>query len=89
MSHGNSEFRYSLRFRLLGIIFLVWLIPTFVLSHFISTLFPTLHRMAENSLLSEAEYAWSQTGNRLDELISLSRNATYDGELASAWEQHR
>ncbi len=89
MRQARRDFRHSLRLRLLIVILLIWLIPTVVLSHFISVLLPQLHRMSEDSLRSEAEYAFSQTEDSLEGLISLSRDATYDGELASAWERRQ
>ena len=87
MANRGTGFRHSLRLRLLIIILLVWLIPTLTLSRFIGTLLPSLRQASENSLLSGAEYAWSRTVRDLDALIELSRGATYDQELSSAWDQ--
>lgn len=63
------------------------MIPTLILSRFIGTLLPGLRRATEDSLLSGAEFAWSETVRNLDALISLSRGATYDQELWTAWDQ--
>jgi len=89
MGRTQVDFRHSLRLRLLCMILLVWLIPTILLSHFISILLPNLHRMSEDSLRSEAEYAFSQVEDSLDSLITLSRDATYDAELLSAYDQRQ
>ena len=89
MKSREVAFRHSLRLRLLIILLAVWLIPTLLLSRFIRQLFPSLREMAESSLTSGAEYAWSQTSDSLDTLIALSRDAVYDGDLADAWERGR
>ena len=79
----------SLRFQILLITFLSWLIPTVVLSHFILNLLPRLRNQASASLSSEAENAFEDVSGHLDRLLVLGRDATYDGELASAWERRQ
>ena len=78
---------HSLRFQMLALVLLVWLVPTLILSKFIATLLPSLRDMTENSLISGADYAWAQVSENMDKLIALSRDATYEGELGAAYAQ--
>ena len=88
MRTQNSDLRYSMRLRLLIFVLLVWFVPVFLLSSFISRLLPRMTEMAENSLLAGADYAWAQVLGAVDSAVTLSRDATYDGELAAAYDQH-
>ncbi len=78
----------SLRFQILTITIAAWLIPTVTLSVFVLRLFPRLEARAVEALTSGADNAWAATSDRMDALIALARDATYDGELTSAWEKH-
>ncbi len=77
----------SLRTQMIAAVILAWLVPTLILTRYIMTLLPSLQEMARDALLDSADDAWEQVSESLDSLITLSRNATYDGELLSAYTQ--
>lgn len=78
---------HSLRTQMIATVILAWLVPTLILSQFITTLLPRLQEMARESLTDSADDAWEQVSGSMDRLITLSRDATYDGELLAAYTQ--
>ncbi len=77
----------SLRFQIILILLLCYLIPSLTLSIFIqTTLIPGLRRQTAAALTADAGYAWDLTCQNIDAAISLSREAIYDGELAEVCE---
>ena len=83
---GEKKSRlHSLRTQMIVTVILAWLVPTLILTHFIMTLLPSLQSMAQDALTDDADDAWTQVSESMDSLITLSREATYDGELLSVW----
>lgn len=75
----------SLRMTLPAIVLLCWLIPTVLLGTFMGTRFFTaLQEKTENYLIAGAEEARTQTLQNLSKVITLSKDAVYDGELSDA-----
>ena len=85
---GTKRFHlHSLRAQMIAAVILAWLVPTLILTHYIMTLLPSLQGMARDSLTDSADDAWAQVSEDMDSLVTLSRAATYDGELLSAHAQ--
>ncbi|MBO7663166.1 MAG: histidine kinase [Clostridia bacterium] len=76
----------SLRFRILGILILCYLIPVLLLGGLAgSFLLRQLRLKTEAALSTAVSHSWDQTVQSVDRAVSLSRDATYDGELAEIW----
>ncbi len=84
MAGKNRLPLHSLRARMIGTVILAWLVPALILTHYIMTLLPSLQELSRDSLTDSADDAWEQVSENMDSLITLSRAATYDGELLSA-----
>ena len=84
MAGKNRLPLHSLRARMIGTVILAWLVPALILTHYIMTLLPSLQELSRDSLTDSADDAWAQVSENMDSLITLSRAATYDGELLSA-----
>ena len=85
---GKQKIRLrSLRTQMIATVILAWLVPTLILTRFITTLLPRLQEMSQESLTDSADDAWEQVSGSMDRLITLSRDATYDGELLAAYTQ--
>ena len=84
MAGTNRLPLHSLRARMIGTVILAWLVPALILTHYIMTLLPSLQELSRDSLTDSADDAWAQVSENMDSLITLSRAATYDGELLSA-----
>ena len=78
---------HSLRTQMIVTVILAWLVPALILTQFIMTLLPRLQEMAQDALIGSADDAWAKVSDSMDTLITLSRDATYDGELLSAYTQ--
>ena len=78
---------HSLRTQMIVAVILAWLVPALILTQFIMTLLPRLQEMAQDALIGSADDAWAKVSDSMDTLITLSRDATYDGELLSAYTQ--
>ena len=87
MAGKNRLPLHSLRARMIGTVILAWLVPALILTHYIMTLLPSLQELSRDSLTDSADDAWAQVSENMDSLITLSRAATYDGELLSAHTQ--
>ncbi|MBR4502038.1 MAG: histidine kinase [Clostridia bacterium] len=76
----------SLRVQIILILLACYLIPSLALSIFIQgTLIPGLKEQTASALTADAEHAWNLTCQNIDSVISLSREAVYDGELADTY----
>ncbi|MDO5436104.1 MAG: histidine kinase [Clostridia bacterium] len=76
----------TIRFQLMAIILICYLIPTLILGLYIhSTLIPDIQKKTENMLGMETENALDQSMKNLERIFTLARDATYDGELNAAW----
>lgn len=80
----------TLRFQVIAIMLLCYMIPTLILGFFIqSVLLDSLRRKTEAALTAAAENAWTMTTQQVERAIALGRDAVYDGELADAYERWR
>ena len=76
----------SLRFRILTIVLLCWLLPALALGGYMGgVFFDALEEKTEAALASGAEYAQMTTLQIIKRVITLAKDATYDGELANAY----
>lgn len=75
----------TLRFTLLIIVLLCWLLPTVTLGLYMGTrVFASMQEKTETALRSGAEYAQSMAVRNIDTVITLARDAVYDDELNAA-----
>lgn len=75
----------TLRFSLPFIMLLCWLIPTALLGSFMGTqFFRALQEKTEAFLTTGAEQAQVRTLENISKVITLAKDAVYDGELATA-----
>lgn len=75
----------SIRVQLVLIMVSCYIIPIAILGGSVgSALFNDLKEKTETALTSGAEYSCDLTVQRLDQAITLARDATYDGELTQA-----
>ncbi|MBR6164959.1 MAG: sensor histidine kinase [Clostridia bacterium] len=82
--------RFSLRFQLVALMLLCYLIPVFVLGFFARhVLRYGLQEKVEAALVSSAQHAWTMTCQNLDRVVSLGQETVYDEELAGAWAKWR
>ncbi len=77
----------SLRFQVIAIMLLCYLIPTALLGFFTRALLSGMRQRTEAALAAGVEHAWTQTMQHLDHAVALGREAIYDGELASAYDR--
>lgn len=76
----------SIRFQLLAIMLLCYLAPTLLLGGYMGNVFFTdLRDKTETALTSGAEHALTLTQQNVERAIELAKDATYDGELTSAY----
>lgn len=72
----------SIRFQILAIVLVCYLVPTLVLGQYMgSVFFDDLRQKTEAALTSGAEHARTLTLQQIERAITLSKDATYDGEL--------
>ncbi|HNW85761.1 MAG TPA: histidine kinase [Candidatus Limiplasma sp.] len=75
----------TLRFTLLVIVLLCWLLPTVTLGLYMgSRVFVSMQDKTEAALRTGAEYAQSMAVRNVDTVVSLARDAVYDNELNEA-----
>ena len=80
----------TLRFQMIAIMLLCYLLPALLLGLFTQTvLLTSMREMTEAALTTSVEHAWTLTTQQVEHAISLSRDAVYDGELADAYEEWR
>ena len=80
----------SLRFQVIAIMLLCYLVPALLLGVFTQTvLIKSMRRKTDAALTAGVEYAWTLTAQNVERAIALSRDAIYDGELADAYERYR
>ena len=76
----------SLRFRILLIVLLCWLLPVLALGGYMGgVFFGALEEKTEAALASSAEHAQTLTLQIIRRAITLAKDVTYDGELATAY----
>ncbi|MDL2206729.1 histidine kinase [Eubacteriales bacterium OttesenSCG-928-N13] len=76
------SFIKTLRFRIILITALCWLLPTLLLGWYLGgNVFGALRDSTETALISSTNTARFSTVAELDRLIALSKSATYDGTL--------
>jgi len=79
----------SIRFQILAIMLVCYLVPTLLLGEYMGKVFFTkLQEKTEQALTSGAEHARTLTLESIERAITLSKDATYDGELTSAIVTH-
>ncbi len=82
----NTALFRSLRVRILLILVACYLIPVLLLGGFAgSVLLRQLRLKTESALTTAVEYSRDRTVQSIDRAVALSREATYDGELADIW----
>ena len=78
--------RFSLRFQIIAVLLLCYLIPAVVLGVFARhVLLVSVQQKVEAALVSDAQNAWTMTVQNLDRVVSLGQETVYDEELAEAW----
>lgn len=88
--HPHHRGLFSLRFQIVSILLLCYIIPTVVLGIFARhILLGSVQKNVESALVSNAKYAWNTTVQNLDRIVALGQEAVYDEELANAWNQWR
>lgn len=76
----------SIQFQLLAIMLLCYLAPTLLLGGYMGNVFfSDLRDKTETALTSGAEHALTLTQQNVERAIELAKDATYDGELTSAY----
>jgi two-component system sensor histidine kinase YesM len=76
----------SLRFRILMIVLLCWLLPALALGGYMGgVFFGALQEKTEAALASSAEHAHTLTMQIIQRAITMAKDVTYDGELATAY----
>lgn len=81
---------FSLRFQIVSVLVLCYLIPTAVLGFFAQhILLGSVRKNMESALVSNTRYAWNTTVQNLNRIVTLGQEAVYDEELANAWGQWR
>ncbi len=76
----------SLRFRILLIVLLCWLLPVLALGGYMGGVFyGALQEKTEAALATSAEYANTLTLQIIQRAITLAKDVTYDGELDAAY----
>ena len=76
----------SLRFRILLIVLLCWLLPVLALGGYMGgVFFGALQEKTEAALAASAEYAHTLTLANIRRAITLAKDVTYDGELEDAY----
>ena len=87
----GSRFRrgiHSLSTQVGLMILLSYLVPVALLGVFAGNiLMNSLERKTEAAVTSSAEHAFAKTEENISRVVELARDATYDGELTSAWEK--
>lgn len=74
----------SIRVQLVAIMLLCYLIPTLLLGQYMGTIFfSDLRSKTEAALTTGAEHAFSSCVQSVEQLLTLARDATYDGELTN------
>ncbi len=75
----------TLRFTLLVIVLLCWLLPTVTLGVYMGgRVFGSLQAKTETALKTGAEYAQSSAVRNIENIATLARDAVYDGTLGTA-----
>ena len=83
--HPHHRGLFSLRFQIVSILLLCYIIPTVVLGIFARhILLGSVQKNVESALVSNAKYAWNTTVQNLDRIVALGQEAVYDEELANA-----
>ena len=81
---------HTLRFQVMAIMLLCYLIPAVLLGLFSETvLLPGIREKTDAALTAGVEHAWTMTVGNVEHAVALGREAIYDGELAEAYEQWR
>lgn len=76
----------TLRFRILLIVLLCWLLPALALGGYMGTVFfGALQEKTEAALTSGAEHANALTIQIIQRAVTLAKDVTYDGELAATF----
>lgn len=80
----------TLRFTLLVIVLLCWLLPTVTLGLYMGArVFSTVQEKTETALRSGAEYAQSTAARNVDSIVTLARDAVYDNQLSAAVQEYQ
>lgn len=78
----------TLRFQVIFIMLLCYLIPALLLGVFTQrVLLKNMREKTEAALAASVEHAWTLAVQNVEQAISLSRDAIYDGELADAYDR--
>ena len=77
---------FSLRFQVVFLLLLCYLIPVFVLGFFTrNVLIREVRKSVETALVSDSRHAWTMTVQNLDRVVALGQETVYDEELADIW----
>lgn len=80
----------SIRLQLVGIMLICYLAPTALLGWFMgSVFFRDLQEKTETALTSSADNAYTLALKNVERAVTLAKDATYDGELASVFSAHQ
>lgn len=80
----------SIRLQLVSIMLICYLAPTALLGWFMgSVFFSDLQEKTETALTSSADNAYTLALKNVERAVTLAKDATYDGELASVFSAHQ
>ena len=83
-----KDWIHSLRMQVGLMVLLSYLIPVALLGMFTGNiLLGSLERKTEAAVTSGTEHAFTMTEQNISRAVDLARDATYDGELTTAWEK--
>ncbi len=85
--HRIGTVFHSLRFQMISIMLLCYLIPALLLGLFTQNVLNSMRRKTEAALETAVEHAWTLTISKVERAIALARDAIYDGELADAFDR--
>ena len=86
---AKTSFFRSMRSQIAALLLVSYMIPVLLLGGFSgSVLLRQLRIKTESALTTGVEHAWGLTVQNIDRIISLAREATYDGELTEI-QNHR
>ena len=84
---SSFSFLRSLRFQVMAIMLICYLVPATALGIFTRTvLLKSLREKTETALVTGADHAWALTEQQTQRAMTLARDVIYDGELADAYQ---
>lgn len=84
----KTPFFSSLRFQVIALMLLCYLIPSLLLGLFTQlVLLPSARQKTDTALRTSVEHAWTLAVRNVNHVIDLGRDAIYDGDLLAAYDR--